>query len=535
MIRKFIDKIWNKLPQEIQREICLILHMKWQEDPYQLFGNGVSVGVAYLAMKRLDGKIRYRYIRAGDLTDVRLLTYDRDEWGARRERDKPLGLFKEVEGLCAREKEELEWALKSTLLMNYDTKIYFIESASTMEPSMLRGIISLVESEMAAIDERFRDAFDPHYSGEEDIREKIAKHAEEWKEIEKRYVRHKMHQPHSDRDNDILPYKIVENLQEYVIGQDMALKSVATALYYQKKIYRARAKGKPAPFETLRPILITGQTGSGKTYLIRKSCEFMDLPYVIVDASSMVSTGIRGMSIDELVKTILRKCDKDVKKAEGAVVVFDEVDKLVGGDLYYGETVMSQLLRFVEGGEYTIEKGNSEEASEFSGIKSLRTDHMLFFFAGSFQKLYENERKHRSGFIREENAMDNKERYRRLVETSGLKKELLGRLGEIVILNSLDKEMLVRILTESKDSPIARYRGMLRYNGIEYTLDNDTLETIALRAQELGYGARGLEKLVYDHFKELLYMQNLEVTEAVSIEPKEAFGQLIERVGKAVS
>ena len=126
-------------------------------------------------------------------------------------------------------------------------------------------------------------------------------------------------------------------------------------IYLDEQIYRARAKGKSVPFETLRPILVGGQTGNGKTYLIRKACEFMEIPYVIVDASSMVSTGIRGMSIDELVKTILRKCDKDVKKAEGAVVVFDEVDKLVGGDLYYGETVMSQLLRFVEGGEYTIE------------------------------------------------------------------------------------------------------------------------------------------------------------------------------------
>ena len=535
MTRKFIKKIWNKLSHEFQRGICRDLHKTWDEDPYQLFKNGVSAGVAYLAMKRLDGKIRYRYIRSGNLSDVRLLTYDRDGWGARRERGESLGLFREVEGLDDQQKEDLEWALKSTLLMNYDTKIYFIESASTMDPSMLRGVISLVESEMLAVDERFRDAFDPHYSGEEDVREKIAKHVEEWQEIEKRYVRHKVHQPHSDRENDLLPYKIVENLQQYVIGQDEALKSIATALYYQKKIHRALAKEKPTPFDTLRPMLISGQTGSGKTYLIRKACEFMEIPYVIVDASAMVSTGIRGMSIDEVVKTILRKCDMNVKKAEGAVVVFDEIDKLVGGDLYYGETVMSQLLRFIEGGEYTIEKGNNEEFSEFAGIKTLRTDHMLFFFAGSFQSIYDDERKNRSGFIREEKSTKYEDHYRKIVEKSGLKKELLGRLGEIIVLNALDKEMLIRILTESKDSPVARYREMLRYNGIEHTLDEETLEAIALRAQEMGYGARGLEKLIYDHFKEFLYMQNLEAIKAASIQPKEAFERLIERVGREVS
>lgn len=535
MTRKFIKKIWNKLSREIQRGICRDLHKTWNEDPYQLFKNGVSAGVAYLAMKRLDGKIRYKYIRSGDLSDVRLLTYDRDGWGARRERGEILGLFKEVKGLSERQKEDLEWALKSTLLMNYDTKIYFIESAATTDTSILRGFISLVESEMLAVDERFRDAFDPHYSGEEDILEKIAKSVEEWREIEKRYVGHNMHQAHSDKENDLLPYKIVENLRQYVIGQDEALKSIATALYYQKKIHRALAKEKPVPFETLRPMLISGQTGSGKTYLIRKACELMDIPYVFVDASAMVSTGIRGMSIDEVVKSILRKCDMKVKKAEGAVVVFDEIDKLVGGELYYGETVMSQLLRFVEGGEYAIEKGNSEEFSEFSGIKSLCTDHMFFVFAGSFQNLYEDERKNRSGFIREEKSSINYEdMYRQMVEKSGLKKELLGRIGEIVVLNPLNKETLVKILTESKESPIERYRKMLRYNGIEYSMEQESIETIAHLAEEMGYGARALEKLVYDHFKEYLFMPQSKEEEKEKKDPDVVYEKLLERLSSGL-
>ena len=530
---KFIDKIWDWLPGKLQQAICRDLNIVYKEDAYELFKEEVPVAVAYLAMKRYGGKIRYKYLRLGSLRETARLTYDRDGWGARRERSEPLGLFNAVKGLSEREKEDLEWALKSTLLMNCDAKIYFIESAVTMDPSMLRGVISLVESEMFAVDERFRDAFDPHYSGEEDIRAKIAKNVEEWREIEKRYVGHKVHQPHSDRENDLLPYKIVENLRQYVIGQDEALKSIATALYYQKKIYRALAKEKPVPFETLRPMLISGQTGSGKTYLIRKACEFMEIPYVIVDASAMVSTGIRGMSIDEVVKTILRKCDMNVKKAEGAVVVFDEIDKLVGGELYYGETLMSQLLRFVEGGEYAIEKGNSEEFSEFSGIKSLRTDHMLFVFAGSFQKFYDNERKNRSGFIREEKSSTSYENmYRQMVEKSGLKKELLGRIGEIVVLNPLNKETLVKILTESKDSPVERYRHMLRYVGTEYTPDDKTIETIAAQAYKMGYGARGLEKLVYAHFKERLLMSSESRSE--KREPKETFTFLMERISKEI-
>lgn len=528
MKKRFIKKIWKKLSLKSQKSICQELQIPWQDQPEELFKEGVCVGIAFLAMKELDGKIRYKYLRAAPFVNIVHLNHDRHGWGARREKNGTIGLFQEIEELKEDEKDRLEWSLKSTLTMNLDAKIYFIESAATMEPSVLRGFIAMVESEMSNIDRRFRDTFDTCYRDEgEAIRQKIKERVKEWKEIEKRYIQDKKSQPYSDKDSDLLPYKILEELRQYVIGQDEALTSVVTALYYQKKIVRALLKNQEPPFEPFKPILLSGQTGSGKTYLIRKACELMDIPYVIVDASSMVSTGIRGMSIDELVKTLIRKCGKNMDKARGAVVVFDEIDKLTGGDLHYGEAVMSQLLRFVEGGEYSIEKSNGEEISEFAGINSLRTDYMLFIFAGSFQKFYESG-ENISGFIKNRQAQHYGEYYHQLIEESGMKRELLGRIGEIVILNPMDKESLIKILTESKDSPLLRYRKMLSYNNVEYHIDQKSLEAIAQEAQKSGYGARGLEKLLYDHFKKILFLDN--VRTFVEFSPEEAQKELIKRL-----
>ena len=455
----------------------------------------LPIGINYLLMKR-EGRVNYKKLLDTSMWGLtRNLTLDEDGWGARRKHTKLLGLFAHIENEHLQ--LELEKALKSTLLMNWEEKCYFIEASKQMSIGQLIGFLDRVKNEMSSLERELLYGRVTSLVDTKELKKKIEKNKKEWNKVVT-YAKKKNLQSFSDNDSIIYPATLKEQLQAYVKGQDEAITTVSTIFYYHKKIYNALIKNKKPPFERLKPLLISGETGSGKTYIIQKACEIMDIPYLHIDASAMVSTGIRGVSIDEIGKSLLRKYNYEVKKAQGAVIVLDEMDKLL--QTTYGSSVMSQILRIIEGGEIFIEKGLQSESDEFRNIHSLSTKYMLFVLVGSFQ--FQKDEK-RSGFLKgDENY---KQEYIETIEKSGLPKELLGRVGEIMVLNPLGEKDLLDILLHSKDSPIKRYQKMLREVGVTWQMPKDEIEKIAKEAANLPFGARSLEKLVWRAFKDKLF------------------------------
>ncbi len=490
-----VRRIVKSLNEEEKKSICKKLDIACERLEMLLNAKKIPLGILYLVMK-MRGKVDYKKLL--DLSIWGLtkgLTLDEDGWGARRTHKKLLGMF----GHLGNEQLqlELEKALKNTLSLSWEEKCYFIDAAKQMSLSQLLRFITAVEDEMKSLErELFFGKVTPLLANEQ-LQEKIARNKQEWEKVEA-YCKSKELVVEQDSEQVLYPAALQKRLQEYVKGQEEALYTIATTLYYQKKISNAFVQEKRPPFEPLKPLLLSGETGSGKSYIVQKACEIMDIPFVYIDASMMVSTGIRGLSVDEIAKTLLRKYEYDPKKVQGAVVVLDEVDKLM--QTTYGESVMSQILRILEGGEIFIEKGLHEESQEFKGINSLSTKHMFFVLAGSFQ-FHKDEKK--SGFL---SGNDNYEQeYLQTIQKSGLPKELLGRIGDIVVLNPLGEKELLDILLHGKDSPIKRYQKMLQASGITYKVSTEEAKKMAKEAARLPYGARSLEKIVWSHFKDKLF------------------------------
>ena len=271
------------------------------------------------------------------------------------------------------------------------------------------------------------------------------------------------------------------------------------------------------PSYRVDPVLIVGETGQGKSFMVQKFCEIMGLEYLYMDASAMVRTGIRGTSVDDIIKNLLRRCDYDLKKAQSAVVVLDEFDKLlVQGE--YNNVILNQLLRLIEGSEYMIEKGSMEDAKEFEKINSLNTTHIFFILVGSFQRFKEN-KEVRSGFL----AQDTKESYGDILDRSGLPSELRGRVKEVIELRRLDEEDMMSIL-RGASSPLKRYEAMLKELDEELRLSEEELCLIAKEAAQHSLGARTLDELLYQKFKPRFLMER-----GKEENPKELFLKVLEQ------
>ncbi len=491
------EKELYQVSEEEKKELCKKLNISCESLERFLSKKieKLPLGLHYLLMKK-RGEVDYKKLLDRSIWGLtRNLTYDEDRWGARRKHSRLLGLFSHLEN---RElQRELEKALKSTLLMNGEEKCYFVEASKQMSFWQLIGFLDRVKNEMNCLDREFLYRKATPLMDAKELEKRVEKNKKEWKKVEA-YAKKRNLLSEKDKDSILYPVTLQEKLQMYVKGQDEALYTISTMLYYQKKIYNALMKDKKPPFERLKPLLISGETGSGKSYMIQKACEIMELPYLHIDASAMVSTGIRGMSVDEIAKALLRKCNYDSKKAQGAVVILDEMDKLL--QTTYGDSVLSQILRIIEGGEIFLEKGLQNESEEFQDINFLPTKYMLFVLAGSFQ-LQKDEK--RSGFLQQESNYEQK--YIETIEKSGLPKELLGRVGEIVVLNPLGEKELLDILLHSKDSPIKRYQKILQSAGISWNMPKEDIEKIAKEAAKLSFGARSLEKLVWRYVKDKLF------------------------------
>lgn len=319
------------------------------------------------------------------------------------------------------------------------------------------------------------------------------------------------------------PAEIKSRLDEYIIGQDQAKKSMAVAVHnHYKRINMSSLPQKDGVELAKSNLLLIGPTGSGKTLLAQTIARILDVPFSVADATTLTEAGYVGEDVENVVLGLLQAADYDVKKAEKGVIYIDEIDKITrkGENVSItrdvsGEGVQQALLKILEGSVANVppKGGRKHPQQEFI---SINTSNILFIVGGAFvglEKIVQARISSRSlGFSAEVKApeeMDRREILSKLEPADliqyGLIPEFIGRLPGISILDSLDKQALVKILTEPKNALIKQYQKLFSYNGVELKFEDSAVEQVAETALLNKTGARGLRKVLEDSMLEIMY------------------------------
>jgi len=299
------------------------------------------------------------------------------------------------------------------------------------------------------------------------------------------------------------PKMILEHLNKYVISQDEAKKEIALAMYYHS------LKSKYATnnlIGTNGPLMIVGPTGSGKTFMVQKASEFIDSIFLHVDTSSMVPEGIKGYSINSLIKDLIFLAGRNMRKASRAVVFLDEMDKLFldeDSDLNYSKRVTSQLLRLLEGSTFKVYDGASGEKESID----FDTKNVQFILGGAFQSILDEKQKKKSvmGFMNELTETPSQKITLEDLYKAEVPKELLGRMNTIVNLHPLKEDDYYKILTQSESSPLKEFINKINFHGDTVDINDETLQKVSKAAAESELGVRAIKQTLKNMFSDALF------------------------------
>ncbi len=304
------------------------------------------------------------------------------------------------------------------------------------------------------------------------------------------------------------PREIKEFLDEYVIGQDQAKKQLSIAVYnHYKRLLHNKDENKSVEIEKSN-IIMVGETGTGKTLLAKTIAKQLNVPFCIVDATILTEAGYVGEDVESILSRLLMVADYDVEKAEKGIVFIDEIDKIarksdnpsITRDVS-GEGVQQGLLKLLEGSIVNVPPQGGRKHPDQKYIQ-VNTQNILFIASGAFDGIKEiierRLNKQAIGFSSEKLNKAEGEEYilEKLnssdLRTFGLIPELLGRFPIVTFLDKLNKETMLRIMKEPKNSIINQYVELFRLDGINIEFDNAALEKIVEYTIDKGLGARGL-------------------------------------------